>query len=697
MSTKELTKGCEFTLTDARGKRIVCCVASEAEREEWVCKIKAAVAEMARPEIVDKTSYHKGPMLKRGQMNTAFQSRYFELKEGVIRYYENERECARQGHSKGTIDCKNLEVHVSLDADKSLSKLPPSSEWFFSGEMMKQVVTARGIKWHPRLAVLLQDFLTFAKQVDGAGDEHEDQVPELDLSLDDLRAVFDGHDYNGDGYLERYETKEAMKQMKMFTTDSDFERIFKLLDSDDSGTLDWKEFKVLAQRQAVAKNFSFHLTFSKHYDREDADANDQVLELDIPLDDLRAVFDEHDYNGDACLEREEAKEAMKAIKIFTTDSDFEAIFKLLDSDGSGTLDWQEFKALAQRQAVANHIIDYIPLEDITQVDFEIRAKGLRGGGHAHHDDNLVRGDKGFFEMLKSRFEAITGFDVDGDGKAEDIVVPDYNPDTHEMHLIIPTVENGHNMGRVYIHVVPHSEAQDWVSNLIRACSLAKERKRQRELEDVYGHSAWSYRRAQAGALYNSFTFQMLTFIFIVIGFFFDIAESQVLPEPDSSEAEIFFGIDAFITLAFTLELMVNLFAHSSNYFKPFLTQISNWFNTAVVLAAIANVILTSTGIQIPNAKLLRIVRIGRVVRLFNGLTSFQKLIAGLSSAILPVMNAFCILTVVTIIFAIFGTNFYHERKPEFFANFKTSLFTMFQVVTGDSWASGDRTASSLNH
>lgn len=35
-----------------------------------------------------------------------------------------------------------------------------------------------------------------------------------------------------------------------------------------------------------------------------------------------------------------------------------------------------------------------------------------------------------------------------------------------------------------------------------------------------------------------------------------------------------------------------------------------------------------------------------------------------------------------------GTNFFRERAPQYFGNFRASLFTMFQVLSGDSWASG---------
>jgi hypothetical protein len=35
-----------------------------------------------------------------------------------------------------------------------------------------------------------------------------------------------------------------------------------------------------------------------------------------------------------------------------------------------------------------------------------------------------------------------------------------------------------------------------------------------------------------------------------------------------------------------------------------------------------------------------------------------------------------------------ATSFFRERAPEYFKDFFTSLFTMFQVLSGDGWASG---------
>ena len=86
--------------------------------------------------------------------------------------------------------------------------------------------------------------------------------------------------------------------------------------------------------------------------------------------------------------------------------------------------------------------------------------------------------------------------------------------------------------------------------------------------------------------------------------------------------------------------------------------------------------------------MLRFLRIGRVVRLFTMLKSLTKLLTAVSHALIPVCNAFLILIIIASIYAILGTNFFRHRAPEYFGNFQASLFTMFQVLMGDSWASG---------
>ena len=92
---------------------------------------------------------------------------------------------------------------------------------------------------------------------------------------------------------------------------------------------------------------------------------------------------------------------------------------------------------------------------------------------------------GAIRFLVDKFESLTGIDLDGDGNTEKVSIPDYNDETHELTLIVSTVENGHNLGRVYIHVVPPETASDWVLKLTNASKSAQRRKKREQLEQVY--------------------------------------------------------------------------------------------------------------------------------------------------------------------------------------------------------------------
>ena len=54
---------------------------------------------------------------------------------------------------------------------------------------------------------------------------------------------------------------------------------------------------------------------------------------------------------------------------------------------------------------------------------------------------------------------------------------------------------------------------------------------------------------------------------------------------------VFFVLDAILTILFTLELMLNIFAHSNNWFQPFYSKGSNWFDAAIVSVSVCNVII----------------------------------------------------------------------------------------------------------
>merc|ERR1719487_936221 len=109
-------------------------------------------------------------------------------------------------------------------------------------------------------------------------------------------------------------------------------------------------------------------------------------------------------------------------------------------------------------------------------------------------------------------------------------------------------------------------------------------------------------------------------------------------------------------------------------------------------------------------KLLRMMRAFRVFRLFKRIESLRKIMSSLARAVPGVMNAFLIQLIFICIFAIIAVDrfrdygvggfYYNEggKKVEFqtsrgqdygfeyFGDFGKALYTMFQVLTGESWA-----------
>ena len=77
----------------------------------------------------------------------------------------------------------------------------------------------------------------------------------------------------------------------------------------------------------------------------------------------------------------------------------------------------------------------------------------------------------------------------------------------------------------------------------------------------------------------------------------------------------------------------------------------------------------------------------KLVRLFRKLKKLRMLINALASSIVPVLNAFAILLLITTVYAVVATDLYREADPVHFANFSESLFSLFQMATGDSWGS----------
>jgi hypothetical protein len=134
-------------------------------------------------------------------------------------------------------------------------------------------------------------------------------------------------------------------------------------------------------------------------------------------------------------------------------------------------------------------------------------------------------------------------------------------------IIFRTLEESRNGGRSYIFRCATKEAHEWEEQVDEAVEKAQEARHEAEMQEKYGHNCFAMQRARCNLLFHSLFWQFLVAFIIIIAFMVDVLEVQVLPKPGTTEFDVFFWLHLVITVFFTLELLFNIFVHSSGCFR----------------------------------------------------------------------------------------------------------------------------------
>lgn len=205
-------------------------------------------------------------------------------------------------------------------------------------------------------------------------------------------------------------------------------------------------------------------------------------------------------------------------------------------------------------------------------------------------------------------------------------------------------------------------------------------------------TSWIWNSKQKAKAFIEHRFTQLAVAFLIAGnFLTNIVESTIDPQQQKYTVE-FWYVETSFTIAFFVELAVNMVAH---WFWEYWRSAWNVFDFIVV--AIGLLILCD--IDLGPLQILRMLRAFRVFRLFKKVSSFNKIIQSLAKAIPGVMNAFGILLLIMSIYAVLAVEFFStaegsgfetgrglDHGTEYFGNFPKALYTMFQVLTGESWS-----------
>lgn len=136
------------------------------------------------------------------------------------------------------------------------------------------------------------------------------------------------------------------------------------------------------------------------------------------------------------------------------------------------------------------------------------------------------------------------------------------------------------------------------------------------------------------------------------------------------------ALDGLILKIFVVEILLKLYVHRLRFFtKPW-----SVFDFAVV--AITFIPAGETFAA------LRALRVLRALRLISVVPTMRQVIAGLLSAIPGIASVATIMMLFFYVFAVLGTHLYGAAFPDWFGTLGKTMYTLFQVMTLESWSMG---------
>jgi voltage-gated sodium channel len=135
-------------------------------------------------------------------------------------------------------------------------------------------------------------------------------------------------------------------------------------------------------------------------------------------------------------------------------------------------------------------------------------------------------------------------------------------------------------------------------------------------------------------------------------------------------------IDRYILIIFCIEIGLKLIAYRWRFF------VNPWNIFDFIIIGIA--LIPASG----PLHILRTLRILRTIRLVKNIPKLRMIIESLIHSIPSIGWIILLLMMIFYIFAVIGTDLYGDIFPEYFGNLGDSFFTLFQIMTLESWSSG---------
>lgn len=133
------------------------------------------------------------------------------------------------------------------------------------------------------------------------------------------------------------------------------------------------------------------------------------------------------------------------------------------------------------------------------------------------------------------------------------------------------------------------------------------------------------------------------------------------------------AVDRSILVLFTLEVGAKLIAYRGRFWR----EPWNLFDFAIVAVA-----------WLPASGPFTVLRVLRLLRLVSLVPKLRFIVEALLRAVPGIVSIFGLLLLVFYVFAVMATGLFGDTHPQWFGSLGASLYTLFQVMTLESWSMG---------
>ena len=151
---------------------------------------------------------------------------------------------------------------------------------------------------------------------------------------------------------------------------------------------------------------------------------------------------------------------------------------------------------------------------------------------------------------------------------------------------------------------------------------------------------------------------------------------ETSPSIMAAAGPLILALDQACLAIFVIELVLKMVALGPRFFRV------GWNIFDFVIVGIA-LVPGGQGLSV-----LRALRILRVLRVVSAVPSLRRVVEGLLTALPGMGSVFLLMSITFYIGAVMATKLFAASFPEWFGSIGASLYTLFQVMTLESWSMG---------